>query len=115
MAACVRMSGSCDNAFLDKGIEKAEIAKFIRKLKNKTGGRDGLVSELLKYGGSGMVCLLEQLFSVVWQEEAVPIQRSGTHGLNEELSRHRGREGKSECVLCGAECESVVHGGVFNL
>ena len=23
--------------------------------------------------------------------------------------RHRGREGKSECVLCGAECESVVH------
>ena len=34
--------------------------------------------------------------------------RSGTHGLNEELGRHRGREGKSECVLCGAECESVV-------
>ena len=32
--------------------------------------------------------------------------RSGTHGLNEELGRHRGRE---ECVLCGAECESVVH------
>ena len=27
--------------------------------------------------------------------------RSGTHGLNEELGRHRGREGKSECVLCG--------------
>ena len=39
--------------------------------------------------------------------------RSGTHGLNEELGRHRGREGKSECVLCGAECESVV--GVFSL
>ena len=35
--------------------------------------------------------------------------RSGTHGLNEELGRHRGREGKSECTLCGAECESVVH------
>ena len=31
--------------------------------------------------------------------------RSGTHGLNEEL----GREGKLECTLCGAECESVVH------
>ena len=24
--------------------------------------------------------------------------RSGTHGLNEELGRHRGREGKKECV-----------------
>ena len=35
--------------------------------------------------------------------------RPGTRGLNEELGRHRGREGKSECVLCGAVCESVVH------
>ena len=24
--------------------------------------------------------------------------REGTHGLNKELGRHRGREGKSECV-----------------
>ena len=31
--------------------------------------------------------------------------RSGTHGLNEELGRHRGREGKVECSICGAECE----------
>ena len=35
--------------------------------------------------------------------------RSGTHGLNEELGRHRGREGRKECVLCDAECESVSH------
>ena len=35
--------------------------------------------------------------------------RSGTHGLNEELSRHRGRDGNKECVLCGNECESVSH------
>ena len=34
--------------------------------------------------------------------------RSGTHGVNEELGRHRRREGKVECTLCGAECESVV-------
>ena len=34
---------------------------------------------------------------------------SGTHGLNEELGRHRGRNGRTECVLCGDECESVVH------
>ena len=31
------------------------------------------------------------------------------HSLNEELERHRGREGKSECTLCGAECENMVH------
>ena len=35
--------------------------------------------------------------------------RSGTHGLNEELVRHRGREGREECLLCDAECESVSH------
>ena len=29
--------------------------------------------------------------------------------MNEELGRHRGREGKLECTLCGAECQSVVH------
>ena len=29
--------------------------------------------------------------------------------MNEEVGRYRGREGKSECTLCGAECESVVH------
>ena len=35
--------------------------------------------------------------------------RSGTHGLNEELGRHRGREGKYMCNLCGEDCESVGH------
>ena len=35
--------------------------------------------------------------------------RSGTHGLNEKLGRHRGREGKTECSLCGDECENVSH------
>ena len=34
--------------------------------------------------------------------------RSGTHGVNEELGVG---EGKLECTLCGAECESVVHAG----
>ena len=29
--------------------------------------------------------------------------------MNEELGRHRGREGREECSICGAECESVVH------
>ena len=35
--------------------------------------------------------------------------RSGTHGLNQELGRHRGREGVKECLLCDDECESVSH------
>ena len=35
--------------------------------------------------------------------------RSGTHGPNEELGRHRGRERKMERSLCGDECENVSH------
>ena len=35
--------------------------------------------------------------------------RSGTRGLNEELGRHRGREGRNKCMLCGYECKSVSH------
>ena len=57
------MSEEARDAFLDKEIEKGEIAKFVRKLKNnKTGVSDGIVGKLLKYGGAGMVDLLEQLF-----------------------------------------------------
>ena len=39
--------------------------------------------------------------------------RSGTHGLNEELGRHRGREGKLECALCAGEyeCASAIVSG----
>ena len=33
-----------------------------------------LVGELLKYGGMGMVYLLEKLFFVIWHEEIVPRQ-----------------------------------------
>ena len=35
--------------------------------------------------------------------------RSGTNGLNEELGRHRGKNGDRQCKLCGDECEIVIH------
>ena len=69
------LSEEVTDSLLDKEIEKGEITKCLRNLKNsKTGGSDDIVGELLKYGGFGMVDLLEQLFSVIWQEEIVPRQ-----------------------------------------
>ena len=57
-------------------IEFHEIAICVRN--NKTDGSDGLVGELLKYGGSGMIHLLHKLFEVVWREELVaPKWREG--------------------------------------
>ena len=68
------------DALLDKEIEKGEIAKCLRNLKNsKTGGCDRIMGELLKYGGSGMVHLLKKLFSIIWQEEIVPRKWRGPY------------------------------------
>ena len=66
-------------------------AQCLRKIKNnKTGGSDGLVGELLKYGGEGMVLLLEKLFSVIWCEEVVP--RQWREGLIVNLFKKGDRE-----------------------
>ena len=48
------------------------------------------MGELLTYGGSGMVCLLEQLFSFVWHEETVP--RQWREGLIVNLFKKGDRE-----------------------
>ena len=53
-------------------------------------------------------CVSERESKAFWKGFFLKF-RSGTHGLNEELGRHRGREGKVECSICWAECESVVH------
>ena len=62
------LSEEVADVLLDKEREKGEIAKCLRKLKNsKTGGSEGIVGEFLKYGGSGLIELLEQIFSFIWQ------------------------------------------------
>ena len=85
VSECSSVSKACEDSVLDREIEREEIAMCVRKLKNnKTGGSDGLVivGELLRYSGSGMIYLLQQLFAVVWQEEFVPLQwREGLRGL----------------------------------
>ena len=49
-----------------------------------------IVGKLLKYGGSGMVDLLQQLFSVIWQEEIVP--RQWREGLIVNIFKKKDRE-----------------------
>ena len=60
---------------LNRGFCKAEITKCSKSLKNnKTGGNNGLVGEIFKYGGKGMANLLKVLYGVVWTEESIPKQ-----------------------------------------
>ena len=69
------MSSAWKDKVLDRDISYAEIKKCLKSLKNnKTGGNDGLVGELFKYGGSGMANLLKALYEVVWTEEGIPKQ-----------------------------------------
>ena len=83
---------------MDREIDLSKISRCIRKLKNnKIGGSDSLVGELLKYGRSGVVDLLQLLFSVVWCEEVVPAQcREGLivnlfkKGDKEDAGNYRG-------------------------
>ena len=68
-----KMSSLQKDKVLDRRISYAEIKKCSKSLKNnKTGGNDGLVGELFKYGGKGMANLLKVLYEVVWTEESVP-------------------------------------------
>ena len=51
---------------LDKKLEKSEMVRCIKKLKNnKTGGGDGIVDELLKDRGAGMVKMLGKLYALI--------------------------------------------------
>ena len=83
-----------------EGIDERESGKFEEGLNSKVKPSlcrtFGKIVEFKKYlhgvGDAGIRLLFKF--------------RSGTHGLNEELGRHRGRK---ECLLCDAECESVSH------
>ena len=91
LETCSILSGVSENNRLDRQIDREEIAQCIKKLRNnKPGVCDGIVGELLKYGGSGMVCLLEQLFSVIRREELVPRQwQEGLIYLRKDPGNHR--------------------------
>ena len=85
VSECSSVSKACEDSVLDREIEREEIV-----------GSDGLVGELLKYGGSGMIDLLQKLFAVVWQEEFVlPQWREGLivnlfKGDKEDPGNYRG-------------------------
>ena len=50
------------------------MCAYVGLKNNKTGSSNGIVGELPKYGGLGMIELLHKLFCVIWCEEIVPPQ-----------------------------------------
>ena len=75
-------------ALVDESIKESKRCQFLKGLNNKTkltiyktfGGEVKFKRYLNGVGDAGTLLLFKL--------------RSGTHGLNEELGRHRGREGK---------------------
>ena len=113
-----------DDLFVSLGLDKAEWLEDIERgessLTSYLAGIDECISERecrFEEGLDSKVKLAKKFGKRVEFKKflhgvsnaGTRLFRLGTHGLNEELGRHRGREGKLECTLCGAECESVVH------
>ena len=63
---------------IDTGvIRKDEIIKAMKKLKNgKSGGSDGITSEILKADPETTVKYLEKLFTAIWNQERIPAEWS---------------------------------------
>ena len=88
-------------AMVEESIGEREREKFVEGLNSR-------VKLLTLYKCFGREVQFKKYLHAL-SDAGTRLFRSGTHGLNEELGRHRGREGKKECVLCGDECESVSH------
>ena len=64
---------SHSNGVLDQPITLAEVSHVVKAIKNnKSAGSDGIVSELIKYGGKPMCEMLLALFNLVWDNEYAP-------------------------------------------
>ena len=93
--------GSCSlKSFLGvagEGIDERESRKFEEGLNSKV--------KLSLYRTFGKV--------VDFKKYLRGVSDAGTRLLSgqerKELGKHRGREGRKECLLCDAECESVSH------
>ena len=58
---------------LDGEISLEEVQGAVRSLKNgKSGGIDGVLAEIVKYGGEWMVKSIWMLCVMAWKEEGVP-------------------------------------------
>ena len=51
------LSRAYNDSVFDRQIQLEEIAVCVRLKNNKTGGSDGIVGELLKYGGYGIIVI----------------------------------------------------------
>ena len=67
-------SDSGTYAELNEMPSQAEIAVALHQLQGSKAGSplDNIVNELLKYGGTGMVNILQSMLSVVWMAETTP-------------------------------------------
>lgn len=58
----------------NEGIEEREVERVIKVLKNgKAAGTDGIIGELLKYGGKAAVTTLHKIYNKVLEEGEVPL------------------------------------------
>ena len=105
-----------ENNRLDRQIYREEIAQCVKKQKNNDWG---VVGELLKYGGSGMVYVFTRaaVFLVPWQWQEGLIVNLFKKGDKEDPGNYPRRACARDmvlglcvcCVCCVCVCLSVCH------
>ena len=120
---CVLRIETKDLSCLDKEIERGEIERILKCLKNdKATGMDGIPYEMYKYGGDRVVDMLWNLFNTVWRDERVPekwnesrviLLHKGGHKSKKELKNYRpialnDTIGKIFCMCVNERVKEVV-------
>ena len=61
------------NELINSRIERDEIEKAIKKLKNnKAGGEDAVINEYIKHSSNKMIELYIQLFNIIFDSGKIP-------------------------------------------
>ena len=64
------MKADVGNVELEKEFTEDEVETCVNKVQcHKAAGADGIVNELMKFGGKGMIQLMALLYSWVWKNE----------------------------------------------
>ena len=64
---------SHSNGVLDQPVTLAEVSHAVKAIRNnKSAGSDGIVSELIKYGGKPLCEMLLAVLNLVWDNEYAP-------------------------------------------
>ena len=91
-------------------LQEDEVKKAVKGLKNcKAGGIDGIVGELVRYGGENLMNKLIGIYKRVWEDEEMPDEwNMGIYvPLHKKEDRSSCENYRGLCLLSIGECSYI--------